>query len=123
MSILESIFLGMVQGLTEFLPVSSSGHLVFFQSLMGLKEPPIFFDVMLHLGTLLAVVIYFRKDLLKIFEGIGSTLRGKEKDREEVKLFLLIILATIPTGLMGILFKDWFESFFPNQDSSEACFS
>ena len=112
MSILESIFLGMVQGLTEFLPVSSSGHLVFFQSLMGLKEPPIFFDVMLHLGTLLAVVIYFRKDLLKIFEGIGSTLRGKEKDREEVKLFLLIILATIPTGLMGILFKDWFESFF-----------
>lgn len=79
---------------------------------MELKEPPIFFDIMLHLGTLLAVVIYFWKDIWKIIEGIGSTLKGKEKNREEVKLFLWIILATIPTGLMGILFKDWFESFF-----------
>ena len=102
----------MVQGLTEFLPVSSSGHLVFFQSLLGLKEPPIFFDVMLHLGTLLAVVIYFGTDIRKIIEGIGSTLRKKEENREGAKLFLWIILATIPTGLMGILFKDWFESFF-----------
>jgi len=101
-----------VQGLTEFLPVSSSGHLVFFQSLLGLKEPPIFFDVMLHLGTLLAVVIYFGTDIRKIIEGIGSTLRKKEENREGAKLFLWIILATIPTGLMGILFKDWFESFF-----------
>jgi undecaprenyl-diphosphatase len=104
--------LGIVQGLTEFLPISSSGHLVFFQSLLGLKEPPIFFDVMLHLGTLLAVVVYFRTDIRKIIEGIGSTLRRKEENKQEAKLFLLIILATIPTGLMGILFKDWFESFF-----------
>jgi undecaprenyl-diphosphatase len=114
MSILESIFLGVVQGLTEFLPVSSSGHLVFFQSKLGLTEPPIFFDVMLHLGTLLAVVIYFWKDISNIFEGIGSAIRGKKKNQEGVKLFFLIILATIPTGLMGILFKDWFESFFSN---------
>lgn len=112
MGILHSIFLGVVQGLTEFLPVSSSGHLVFFQSLMGLKEPPIFFDIMLHLGTLLAVVIYFWTDILKIIEGIISILRKKEENREGAKLFLWIILASIPTGLMGILFKDWFESFF-----------
>ena len=71
----------MVQGLTEFLPISSSGHLVFFQSLLGLKEPPIFFDVMLHLGTLLAVVVYFRMDIWKIIEGIGSTLKRKEENR------------------------------------------
>ncbi len=102
----------MVQGLTEFLPVSSSGHLVFFQSLLGFKEPPIFFDVMLHLGTLLAVVVYFGTDIWKIIEGIGSTFRKEEENREGAKLFLWIILATIPTGLMGILFKDWFESFF-----------
>jgi undecaprenyl-diphosphatase len=112
MNILQSIFLGIIQGLTEFLPVSSSGHLVFFQSLMGLKEPPIFFDVMLHIGTLLAVVVYFRTDIWKIIGGIGSALKGKEENREGAKLFLLIILASIPTGLMGILFKDWFESFF-----------
>jgi len=108
----QSIFLGIIQGLTEFLPVSSSGHLVFFQSLMGLKEPPIFFDVMLHLGTLLAVVVYFWTDIWKIAQGLGAVLKRKHKNLPQVKLFLLIILASIPTGLMGILFEDWFESFF-----------
>ena len=112
MNILQSIFLGIIQGLTEFLPVSSSGHLVFFQSLMGLKEPPIFFDVMLHLGTLLAVVVYFWTDIWKIAQGLGAVLKRKHKNLPQVKLFLLIILASIPTGLMGILFEDWFESFF-----------
>ena len=112
MSILHSIFLGFVQGLTEFLPVSSSGHLVFFQSLLGLKEPLIFFDVMLHLGTLLAVVIYFRKEICEIVQGLGAVLKKRHKNPPQVKLFLLIVLASIPTGLMGILLKDWFESFF-----------
>jgi undecaprenyl-diphosphatase len=63
MNILESIFLGLVQGITEFLPISSSGHLVFFQSLFGMEEPQLFFDVMLHLGTLLAMGVYFRTDI------------------------------------------------------------
>ena len=112
MTILQSIFLGIVQGLTEFLPVSSSGHLVFFQSLFGLKEPPLFFDVMLHLGTLFAVVIYFWTDIWKIVQGIVATLKRKEKGQNQAKLFLWIIIATIPTGLMGIFFKDWFESLF-----------
>jgi undecaprenyl-diphosphatase len=110
--LLQSIFLAVVQGLTEFLPLSSSGHLVFFQSLFGLKEPPIFFDVMLHLGTLLSVVVYFRRDILGIIKGVASTLRRKEENREGTKLFLWIILASIPTGLMGVFFKDWFESLF-----------
>jgi undecaprenyl-diphosphatase len=109
---LQSIFLAVVQGLTEFLPVSSSGHLVFFQSLFGLKESSIFFDVMLHLGTLLSVVVYFRRDILGIIKGVVSTLRGKEENREGAKLFLWIILASIPTGLMGLFFKDSFESVF-----------
>jgi len=80
--------------------------------LFGLKEPPIFFDVMLHLGTLLAVVVYFWADIWRIIKGIISITKKKEKDREMVKLFLWIILATIPTGFLGILLKDWFESFF-----------
>ena len=79
---------------------------------MGLKEPPIFFDVMLHLGTLLAVVVYFWTDIWKIAQGIGAVLKRKHKNLPQVKLFLLIILASIPTGLIGILFEDWFESFF-----------
>jgi undecaprenyl-diphosphatase len=98
--------------LTEFFPVSSSGHLVFFQSLFGMKEPQIFFDVMLHLGTLVAVVVYFRADIWKIAQGLGAILKRRHKNPPQVKLFLLIIVATIPTGLMGILFRDWFESLF-----------
>ena len=98
--------------MTEFLPISSSGHLVFFQSLFGLKESQLFFDVMLHLGTLLAVVVFFWKDIARMVQGSVSTLRGKEKDPREGKLLLLILLATVPTGLMGIVFRDWFESLF-----------
>jgi len=102
----------MVQGITEFLPISSSGHLVFFQSFFGLKEPPIFFDVMLHLGTLSAVVVYFWAEILEIARGIGATLKRKKETQEGAKLFLWIILGTIPTGLIGFLFKDWLETFF-----------
>jgi undecaprenyl-diphosphatase len=77
-----------------------------------MKEPPIFFDIMLHLGTLLAVVVYFRTDIWKIAQGLGAILKRRHKNLPQVKLFLLIIVASIPTGLMGILFKDWFESLF-----------
>jgi len=112
MSLSHAIFLGIVQGLTEFLPISSSGHLVFFQSLFGMKEPQLFFDVMLHFGTLLAVVIYFRRDIGGIIRGIGSTVTGKRKNEEGIRLFFLIFIASIPTGLMGFLLKDWFESLF-----------
>ncbi len=112
MSILQSIFLGIVQGITEFLPVSSSGHLVFFQSLFGMKEPQIFFDVMLHLGTLLAVVVFFRTDIWKIAQKLGALLKGRSRNSPPLKFLLLIIIATLPTGMMGLFFKDWFESFF-----------
>ena len=98
--------------MTEFLPISSSGHLVFFQSLFGLKEPQLFFDVILHLGTLLAVVVFFWKDIARIVQGSMSMLKGEKKDPQEGKLLYLIVLATVPTGLMGIVFRDWFESFF-----------
>jgi undecaprenyl-diphosphatase len=77
-----------------------------------MKEPQIFFDVMLHLGTLLAVVVFFRTDIWKIAQGLGAILKKRHKNSPQVKLFLLIIIATLPTGLMGILFKDWFESLF-----------
>jgi len=65
MTNIETIFLGIIQGLSEFLPVSSSGHLVIFKNLLGFKEPELLLDVSLHLGTLLAVCIYFRSDLKK----------------------------------------------------------
>jgi len=111
MNISQAIFLGIVQGLTEFLPISSSGHLVFFQSLFGMEEPQLLFDVMVHFGTLFAVIIYFRRDLLGIIRGIGSSITG-EKNGEGAKLLFLIIIASIPTGFMGLLCKDWFETLF-----------
>lgn len=112
MSISHSILLGLTQGLTEFLPVSSSGHLVFFQNLFGLREPPIFFDVMLHLATLLAVILFFRTDIWKIIKGVGGVFKKNQNNTSPLKLLFLIILATFPTGLIGLVFKDWFESFF-----------
>ena len=112
MTIEQALFLGVVQGLTEFFPVSSSGHLVFFQSLFGLKDPPIFFDVLLHLGTLLAVVVFFRDDILKILEAVKEGLTGKKESSSGRKLLIWIIVSSIPTGIMGFLFKDWFESVF-----------
>lgn len=102
----------MVQGLTEFLPISSSGHLVFFQSLFGIVEPPVFFDVMLHLGTLLAVVIYFWTDIWKMGQGIGATVKREEGGQPYLTFLFWIILATLPTALIGLTFRDWFESLF-----------
>ncbi len=108
----QAVILGTVQGLTEFLPVSSSGHLVIFQQLFGLKESELYFDISVHLGTLVAVTIYFRKELTAI---IGSLLRcgaplfkGKSSLTEtysdpDIKLAILIVLGSVPTAILGLL--------------------
>ena len=75
MSILQSIFLGILQGIAEFLPISSSGHLAIAQHLFNLKEIPLLFDVMLHLATLLAVIIYFRKKIAKLMQAFFRLFR------------------------------------------------
>ncbi len=99
MTIFQAIILGVVQGITEFFPVSSSGHLVIFQALFGLKEPQMAFDIFLHLGTLISVLIFFRKDILRLFS-------------EDRKTLLFLIVASIPTAVIGFLFKDVAEKFF-----------
>ena len=100
MGILESIILGVIQGLTEFLPISSSGHLVLFQRLLGVEEGVLTFDVLLHLGTLVAVIGVFRNDIISIIK------------RPWQKLTFLLLVATIPTGIIGLTFKDFFERLF-----------
>jgi undecaprenyl-diphosphatase len=121
MDFFPSVLLGIIQGLTEFLPVSSSGHLVFFQNLLGFKEPEILFDVALHLGTLLAVFIFFRADLMQIVIDIKGYISGiftkkaslaSIKERPHALFALWVIVGTIPTGLIGVLFKDALESLF-----------
>lgn len=121
MSIIDSIILGIVQGLTEFLPISSSGHLVLFQNLLGYKEPEILFDVGLHCGTLLAVFIYFRSDLKQmIAETINFMIKLVKEERSvrsihenpHVSLTIWVIIGTIPTALIGLIFRSPLESLF-----------
>ena len=108
--------LGIIQGLTEFLPVSSSGHLVIFENLLGFKEPEILLDASLHLGTLLAVCIYFRSDLLKMLQGLWSWVKPARDSSPELtahaSLALMVVVGSIPTALIGLIFKDPLERLF-----------
>ena len=110
MSIFQGIVLGVLQGIAEFLPISSSGHLIVAQNLFGLEEVPLLFDVFLHVATLLAVVLYFRKKIwelicsfARIFVPIKNPSAGQiEKKSEDTKYIVAIILATFVTGVLGI---------------------
>ena len=99
MTIIQSIILGIVQGLTEFLPISSSGHLNLFPWVLGWQKMPESFDVALHIGTLLAIVIYFWKDWLGLIMG-GYNQTIKKKPSTEGKIFWYIVLSTIPAGII-----------------------
>lgn len=121
MSLAEALLLGLVQGLTEFLPVSSSAHLVLVQHLLGFSKPLVFFDVVLHLGTLVGLLVYFAGDVAHLVRdsiyGISYLIHRKPIEQiSEVaphsRWALGILVATIPTGLAGFFFKDWFESLF-----------
>lgn len=102
MSILEAIVLGLVQGLTEFIPVSSSGHLIIAHELFGTTDSTLVFDVALHIGTLLALVIFFWKDILGLIKNVFSK-------NSQGMLSRIIIVGTIPAALIGYLFSDWID--------------
>jgi len=96
--LIEHMILGIVQGLTEFLPISSTGHLVLFRQLFGLQEAGLLFDTMLHLGTLLAVVIVFWPEIRHLLANPTG------------KLARLLVVGTIPTAVIGLTFEDYFET-------------
>jgi len=122
MSILKSLILGAVQGLTEFLPVSSSGHLVLLQKWFGLEGPQGFFDVMLHLATTFAVIWMFRHELAGLVRnGFTQTRTSLQTNPSSfftptgsVRYILLLFLGTCVTGVIGLKFEGWFESMFSN---------
>jgi undecaprenyl-diphosphatase len=116
MTLLDSLLLGVVQGLTEFLPVSSSGHLQLGHDIFDAAEESLFFDVLLHVGTLIAVFWVYRNDLLTIiretFAGLMQLPKGVAQAfaaSRGLRTTLLVILATIPTGVIGLLGKDLIE--------------
>ncbi len=112
MSLLEAFILGIVQGLSEFAPVSSSAHLVLVPWLLGWDSPDLAFDTTLHLGTLLAVVVYFRADLWRLATAWLSSLARLRADDAEARLAWLLIIATIPAAVAGVVLGDWFEEMF-----------
>ena len=119
MDIIQGIIIGIVQGLTEFLPVSSSAHLVFIQNILGV-ESSLAFDTFLHLGTLIAVLWFFRYDIYKMLKSwwlsLGDILQGRftEGFREDPykRLAWYVIIATIPVGIVGVLFEDSVDALF-----------
>lgn len=120
MEIIQSIILGIVQGLAEFLPISSSGHLVLISSLFHWQDQGLAFDVALHLGTLIAVLIYFRKDwkliiknsyLIKNLRILNFKLKTKELKSD---MLFIIIIATIPGVFVGLILGDYAETVFRN---------
>jgi undecaprenyl-diphosphatase len=104
----QAIILAVVQGLTEFLPVSSSGHLVLAPRLLGWQDQGLAFDVAVHVGTLLGVLIYFRRDLGPLIAG-GIRCIGGERNDPWSRLALNLVIATIPVGLVGLLLNDFIE--------------
>ncbi len=121
LNIISAIILGAVQGISEFLPISSSAHLVLVPHILGV-ETGLAFDTILHLGTLIAIFSFFWKDIINLIKGFILSLidlsEGKElfiselKKVPEKRLSWLLIIATIPTGLMGLLLKDAVETIF-----------
>src|SRR6188768_987220 len=111
MSLLEAIVLGIVQGLTEFLPISSSGHLRIVPAFLGWEDPGAAFTAVIQLGTVAAVLLYFRADLWRVAKAwIGSLTNPELRGTLDARLGWYLIIATIPISVFGLAFSDQIES-------------
>ena len=107
MSWIEAIILGLVQGLTEFLPVSSSGHLAIGKALFGIETSDLSFEVVVHAATVLATIVVFWKDIVKLLQGLF-----KFQLNPETRYILLLVLSMVPVFVVGMFFKDYVEDIF-----------
>lgn len=128
MTILDALLLGVLQGITEFLPISSSGHLILTESFMKLPlESLQGFDIAIHFGTLLAIFIYFRKDYINILHGLWTIsmrfLPGNREyslsqtTKENIKMVKYLVVSTLPAILIGVFFGDFLNGYFRNATS------
>lgn len=113
MSLLSAIILGIVQGLTEFLPVSSSGHLAVFQHFLGHLEGNLSFDIAVHVGTVLSVLTIYNRTIKKLIMGLYTGIANRNMNAS-VQLSICIVIGTLPAAFMGYFFKSQFESMFQN---------
>jgi undecaprenyl-diphosphatase len=112
LDLVQALALGILQGATEFLPISSSGHLVLVPWLLNWEEPLLLFDVVVHLGTLLAVLFFFRRDWLTLAHAGMTALRHHTTEDPDTRLLLWLVLGTIPAALAGLLFESVFQAAF-----------
>ncbi len=121
MDVVQGILLGILQGATEFLPVSSSGHLVLGQLFLGIREPMLFFDISVHMGTLFAVCLVYFRDIQRIFKAFftfvprrlrGETFSGIMASDPDFSLGIWILVASVPTAILGLFFKGFEETLF-----------
>lgn len=129
MEVWQAIVLGIIQGLTEFLPISSSGHLIIFPWLLDWETPGLSFDASLHLGTLLAVLVYFRAEIMRMIGAIPhalshpfALLAGRVPDSTpldiDARMGLFVVVASIPGGIAGLLLESRIDEFFHTDDAS-----
>ncbi len=112
MDLLKALVLGILQGATEFLPISSSGHLVLVPWWLNWSESPLIFNATVHLGTLVAVLAYFWRDWLALLRAGAHALRSRTVQDPDTRLLLLILLGTMPAAVAGALLEDMFEATF-----------
>ena len=121
MNLFQALILGIVQGATEFLPVSSSGHLVLVPWLLGWQEPGLTFDAVVHWGTALAVIFYFWREWLALIQAVFQAISQRSIANPKARLTLLIIVGTVPAASLGYLLENFFEQMF-SQPAAAAAF-
>ena len=114
MDAFTSVFFGLIQGLTEFLPVSSTGHLVLFHSFVGEVAGGLAFDAVLHLATVLAVIIYFRQDIMTLVNAVLRKLSRLPVNQKEITMAYALMIGTIPAIFVGLLLESYMETIFRN---------
>ncbi|VUD56502.1 Undecaprenyl-diphosphatase [Thalassocella blandensis] len=111
MDVIHVIILALIQGITEFLPISSSAHLILPKEILGWPDQGLAFDVAVHVGTLMAVLLYFRQDVFQLIHGWGLSVAGKGTNQHG-RLAWYIAAATIPASVFGLIFDDFIEAHF-----------
>lgn len=121
MTLLQAIALGVLQGLTEFLPVSSSGHLALAEHFLAVESPGVTFEVLVHFGTALAVIVYFRRRICEILRAVVLWGARREHEAGDARLGLLLLVGTLPAAAVGLLFEKSVESAFDNPVLVSVC--
>lgn len=111
---LQTLVIAFVQGLTEFLPVSSSGHIVIFKKIFNIETTNLFFETMLHLGTLFSILIFFRKKILNLIKDSFFEIKEKRTEKKNLKFIFFVLVGIIPAGLVGFVFNDMIVKIFTN---------